>query len=193
MDERRTRFPPKRRFTLVDVMLLVATVGVALVPIRALWLTVSFTMLPLDHGDAAEWYALVGVLRTVLRPLVVAASAALWLAALRRPRRSIRRLCRQPGMAATTAILATSLMSVAQVLAGLLHDFLLDGDYFSEGWISFLIRLEALDPGKAVLAVWMVLWLGRTWRAERSWIDRAGRALGCYCLIETISISVYIF
>jgi hypothetical protein len=40
--------------------------------------------------------------------------------------------------------------------------------------------------GGAVASVWIVLWLSGTWRAERSWIDRAGRALGIYWI--TISV-----
>ena len=40
--------------------------------------------------------------------------------------------------------------------------------------------------GGAVASVWIVMWLGGTWRAERSWIDRAGRALGVYWIMTSV-------
>ena len=32
--------------------------------------------------------------------------------------------------------------------------------------------------GQAVIAPWLLLWLGGHWKPEPSWIDRLGRVLG---------------
>jgi hypothetical protein len=37
--------------------------------------------------------------------------------------------------------------------------------------------------GGAIASVWIVMWLSGTWRADPSWIDRAGRALGIYWIM----------
>jgi hypothetical protein len=39
--------------------------------------------------------------------------------------------------------------------------------------------------GWAVGAAWTVLWLAGVWRAERSWIDRTGRVLGIYWILNS--------
>jgi hypothetical protein len=57
------------------------------------------------------------------------------------------------------------------------------GDFFpfDDGWLILLSY-----TGWAVCAAWTVLWLAGVWRAERSWIDRTGRVLGVYWVLNSV-------
>jgi len=44
---------------------------------------------------------------------------------------------------------------------------------------SWLVGISEI-AGFAVAATWFALWVGRWWRPETTWIDRAGRVLGWY-------------
>jgi hypothetical protein len=194
----RMRPSAQRKFTLVDAMVLVAALGVALVPMRDLYGRVADSTFPLEEteGRSPDYYfSWAAGTCAFLRPLVITSSAALWLARLRRPRPSIHRVFRQPGMAAMTAVLASFIVEVLQLLTDLLNERLLGGEVITGDslWLDGVVHLQQLCPGKAVLAVWIVLRLARLWRAERSWIDRAGRSLGCYCLVETAVFGGYTF
>jgi len=51
------------------------------------------------------------------------------------------------------------------------------------GWLAFdmdhFVNTMAMI-GVAVASSWVLLLVSRQWRPERSWIDRAGRALGWF-------------
>ena len=40
--------------------------------------------------------------------------------------------------------------------------------------------------GPMIACVWINLWLGRRWRPERSWVDRAGRVLGIFWMLWSL-------
>ncbi len=48
---------------------------------------------------------------------------------------------------------------------------------------------NALGPYAAalILAVWLVAAVGGTMKSERSWIDRAGRALGMFWIVSALA------
>jgi hypothetical protein len=43
--------------------------------------------------------------------------------------------------------------------------------------------------GLSVVVSWMTLLVGRQWRAERSWIDRLGRAIGIWWVIAGLLVA----
>jgi hypothetical protein len=100
-----------RRFTLIDAMVLIAATALALVPIRY---GDSFGLLEsIPSTSALEWLSFFAYgSYWILTPLLVAWSLALWALRFRQPRPRLRRLFRQPGMTATTAILLTVLLLV---------------------------------------------------------------------------------
>ena len=179
-------------------MALVAAVGLAIPPMRDIYVRAEFQLFPFDPADLRSFSfydSWTEALSAILRPLVITSSAALWLARLRRPRPSIRRVFRQPGMAATTAVLASFVIGTIPDSANMLFYWLLEGDEASRGDVCLMLltAVQRLHVGKAVLAVWIVQRLGHARHAERSWIDRAGRSLGWYCLVETAAYGTSVF
>jgi hypothetical protein len=54
-----------------------------------------------------------------------------------------------------------------------------------------LMEMELLQPlmGLAVLVSWVTLLAGRRWRAEPSWVDRFGRAVGVYWILAGFAVT----
>jgi hypothetical protein len=175
-----------RRFTLFDAMVLIAATAVGFVPMRYLYTEVFANSGPADWTQESI-YELAMVVNILIAPIVIAWSAALSILRMRHPRPRLWRVCRQPGMTACLAILVATFFFVTKdtILLGFMH--------FGQGlalrdlaeiasspyhWFTCVVSIES-----SVLAVWIVLWLGRVGRREPSWIDRTGRALGVYCIV----------
>lgn len=104
---------------------------------------------------------------------------ALFLMRLRQPRPALRRLIRQPGAAACGAVslcLAWKTLLLVLML-GVPQPHYLVQVYLGDG--------DAIVPwaAPAVAGAWFVLALSGRWRADRSWLDRLGRAIGASWLI----------
>lgn len=56
------------------------------------------------------------------------------------------------------------------------------------GMTEMIMVLAPVLVGLSISASWMTLLLGRRWRAEASWIDRLGRALGVLWILISILI-----
>jgi hypothetical protein len=102
------------------------------------------------------------LLRT-LCPVLVGLTVAQPVMRLRRPRPSLSRLVRQSGFVAC--------LICAVTLVGLLF-------IVGDGWFSGLTLSLPLTRGILLILIWPILGLP-PWNAERSWIDRLGRAVGC--------------
>jgi hypothetical protein len=184
-----------RKFTLIDAMVLVAATAIGLVPMRYVYADGTLGQ-TLSAGLGWETLAMISLGSSfVVTPLLVTWSLALWLLRLRQPRPRFRRLFRQAGMAATTAILLTALLVAFKLASVLGVAFLGDSAPSAvSGILLFDILfmytrscLTALCDG--VLAVWLVLWLARVGRSEASWLDRAGRALGIFSVVYSLLFS----
>ncbi len=179
------RRPSSRPFTLLDAMILVAATAAALPAVQMIGIGIGIV----GPGDnlvdelvafvAAGEFRELGALLTYLPvPVGAAWTVALIPLRLRRPRPPWRRLARQPGLAAASAA-TLALAPLGLVLAWA---------WTVKGLAAFFagdleLPLFLFGPtlvGAAVLGSWSTLVLGRRWRAERSWIDRLGRALGVY-------------
>jgi hypothetical protein len=103
------------------------------------------------------------------------------------PRPPLRQLGRQPGLMAALAV------GVATVIGGLHYAM----ECTAIGWessaaISANMAVVTTVPtlfGLAVLVAWMTLIVGRRWRAEASWIDRLGRAVGFFWIVAGFAIT----
>jgi hypothetical protein len=116
----------------------------------------------------------------VVTPMVVAWGLGLFAIRLAGPRPTWRRLGRQPGMMAVCAtVLVLAAFGVVIGCIMLVRRGAFDASMVVEG----TLMLTPMFLGLAVAASWMTLLVGRRWRAERSWVDRAGRALGCFHIV----------
>jgi hypothetical protein len=152
-----TRERQKRKFTLLDVMILVAASAIALGIIRAL---------EPDRGVGLRWLAGAWACLATL-------SWAILFLRLKQPRPTLRRMISRPGDAACIAsVLAT-------VLTGLVSFVALINKMFSSSPMDFSEApvIGVVATGPAVLACWLIMVLGRRWRPENDWIGVLGRAL----------------
>ncbi len=159
----------RRRFTLLDAMVLVAATAVGIAaaqgsaePIRRSLLGLTTFSQPLRFLVVAS-------------PLLTPWSVALLGLALRPPRPPLRRLLGRPGIA---ALMASPVLAplVAIRVAIILRSVPINarGEYGIR--LFWLNLIPAVDS--AVAVAWLSIWLGGRWRRSADWIDAAGRALG---------------
>lgn len=171
----------KRHFTLADAMILVA--GSAMGASWSKILVDRWAQTRVMFGEerfAPPWYSEWALAVVVL---FAALSMALFACRLIPPRPRWRRIARQPGMTASLAVLVLSTgqaINTALVSHRLPYVYVM-GKTFApfQYFASSLIELRR-SVGIAVAVTWIILVLGRWWRPEPSWIDRAGRLLGLY-------------
>jgi hypothetical protein len=173
-----------RRFTVLDAMVLIAATGIALVPIRLyLWENWHFP----ENWSASEIMLMGLEANLILIPPALALTLALWLLRLKQPRPRLRHVFRQPGLAACTT---TLVFTIANLLSFFIH-ITINNTFpsFDSDDLLLWMRIGMVPiflSGGAVAAVWIVLWLSESWRAEPSWIDRAGRVLGVYWVLLSV-------
>lgn len=174
-----------RRFTLLDAMILIASTAAGLAGVRYYYPDnfIDFGRSSIPWGIwVINW--MVGSL-----PLFLAWTLAFVVLRVRKPRPTIRRLSRQPGLVAGLAvslILAGGTMTFAGV-------YVVDQSTFHHikallyrgGYWGGATRIIPFCFGPAVATAWMVLILGGRWRPEPSWIDRFGRLLGGFWVVWT--------
>ena len=176
-----------RPFGLVDAMLVVAAVAVGLwvnridsLGVNSLWL-----------GNT--YYGIQDAL-SLLTPYVASATMALVAIRLRRPRPTLGRLLRAPGAVACTVASAAIVLIVCWAFSALAAGRIItfsqhvewlpnNGGHGSGGGLHYpfsgrLLTAYGDQVGFAVAGAWLSLLLAGRWRPERTWIDRAGRALG---------------
>jgi hypothetical protein len=182
---------PRRRFTLLDSMILVAATaaGYAVVqwssPLFGVGAILDLLREMVSSGDIG---ATVALLSLIAMPVMASWSLALIPLRLIGPRPRWRRLARQPGLVAALAV-ATALGFVAMLTAVI---------FLGRAWGSLsgfedlaLIFLPVVF-GMAVLAAWVALVAGRRWRPEPSWVDRLGRALGLLWILIALASPLFL-
>jgi hypothetical protein len=190
---------PRRRFRLLDAMILVAATaaGCALSqPVsHALVGDLSWETLPeiwnppyrssLTDWDVLEERAILVACLTM--PLVFVWTLALIPIRLVGPRPPFRRLTRQPGMMAACATMMAIAFIGLQFAAGLT---VIGWDSTCELVLGYSSAFVPTLIGLAVSVSWMTLLVGRRWRAEPSWVDRLGRALGVFWILSAFAVIV---
>jgi hypothetical protein len=182
----------RRRFRLLDAMILVAATALGFGAIG--WFAKAAELSLQDVSDAVSEVfpkqgrpisaqLVVGVCAmggAIVTPLFAAWALALLSIRLISPRPRLRRLASQPGMMAVCssimvlAVLGLFFICVILVSGGLSR---------AEEAVEYTFYSLPVLFGLTVAASWMSLLVGRRWRAERSWVDRAGRALGCVWIV----------
>jgi len=199
---------PRRRFRLLDAMILTAATAVACGFIQWTNLATDFSWLILAgellkpfqaaslHGSSAKAWIDVLVRANIIPALLAMPFVAMWTLALipirlLGPRPRFHRLAHQPGMMATCAF------AVALAFVGL--PIVVPAPFLgweAVRWLGSLSNGFVLFApsyfGIAVLVSWTTLLLGRRWRAELSWVDRLGRAVGVFWIVEGLIITGFL-
>ena len=109
----------QRKFTLLDAMVLIAATGIALVPVRLfLWENWHFP----EEWSASEVLQAGLDANIVLVPPALALTAACWLLRMMPPRPRIRRVFRQPGLAAGTTTMVFALAVLVSFVIYAMND-----------------------------------------------------------------------
>lgn len=188
-----------RRFRLLDAMILVAATAVGCAGTNVLfanpdpnaiftWRVFSELKDALFEGRDTEMRSMAAVMLCgeilgVCSPIVAAWCVALIVLRWIGPRPRWRRLAREPGLvaccASTLSLVVLGGHGIIYAL-GLRYQTLID---FIDDPVGLGLILSTMIIGMAVLAAWMTLLLGGRWRAEPTWIDRLGRAIGVYWIV----------
>jgi hypothetical protein len=166
-----------RKLGLFDAMILIAAIAVWLAAIR-------YFGPPSDQGEFGPIWTFgdggwVRVLERRICLLLLTLSLATLLIRFRSPRPGRRRMWAQPGV---TACAAALLGVLANGVSEALYHHVALSDW--ENFIPWAFWYQWPNSGPAVAGAWLTLLWTRTWRGERSAIDRLGRLIGACWLLE---------
>ncbi len=173
---RRIATSSHRPFNIGDAMILIAALAVGLALARygpGEWMGAGSFWSYRIHKFVADPLALV----------MVAVAMAIIPIRLRRPRPRWLRIMSQPGMAAACAV---AIAFVCAALAWSSHAISSPTGWLTNQPFARFWRINSGLIGNAVAGSWLALAIGGRWRPEPSWIDRLGRALGCFWLLEML-------
>lgn len=177
-----------RRFNLRDGLILIVGLSITLlllkgnawfdrvVPRARSWCQLASELLGASVWNLSQWQRAQGVISEIisewlvmfLSSVLVGLTLAQPLIRLRHPRPPLRAFSRQSGFVACMTVIVATLVIV------------------DLGWFG-KIRLSALKMlGVSLVLLWPILQLP-PWRAEPSWVDRLGRAVGVGWIIVVAS------
>jgi hypothetical protein len=173
------RVPVRRKFGLLDAMIVVAAMAVWLAATRHLASKTNQRSLGYD-GHPRH---LIHFAHDLISGLLFLLSLACLLIRLRPPRPARRRLWCQPGFAACAAAV------LGMVIQAMHFVIFMHTRLAGWGWYLFVMQVFWRNwtfCGPAVAGAWLALIVAGCWRAERSGIDRLGRVLGACWLVEML-------
>jgi len=167
--------PCLRKFGILDAIILVVATAAGFGVIRARESVFAAATVFSARSGIVER----GTAATI--PFLMAWTLAFLVLRLRRPRPRLRRLARQPGMAACVA--AMPAMAYASVWTPLIAiKFGAIQRAWQKGFLpdarSFFFSTYGDLVAFWVVGAWLTLALGCRWRSEPNWIDRLGTILG---------------
>jgi hypothetical protein len=176
-----------RKFTLLDAIVLIAATAVALVPARYFYAGLFGGGSADDATGGSSISNFVAACYLLSLPFLFFWSAALWGLRLRQPRPRSARIYRQPGTAACVTIVVSVMFRIARDVFIVWDPFGILAAKQGRFWHGLIVFGDLSEVYETTLAfgvpfVWLILWLSETWRAEPSWIDRAGRFVGLWCI-----------
>jgi hypothetical protein len=132
-------------------------------------------------------------------PFLVTLTPAVLVMSLRRPRPRWRQVARQPGMAASCAAIPP--IAMASIGMYNMANFMDRPEWYLPAGMEAKIIYGISSPlpplgeiygtygsviGLWVLGAWLLMAVGGWWRAERSGIDRLGRAFGAAWIVSMV-------
>lgn len=178
---------PLRRFSILDIMILVPAVAAGAWVLRP-YLPGHAQMLTHLPGPTSDPWGLMRLHSWARGPgacLVVPLMAAVIALRLRPPRPRWNRLVGQPGFVACVAAMVSLLPGIVWV-ATIWHR----PGFQQVFGVEQACAIATMWTDTAVLGAWAALVLSRRWRPEPSWVDRLGRALGFYWILMLFFITV---
>jgi hypothetical protein len=184
-DMQGTMTRPRRSFTLLDAMVLVAATAIGLAAARGLHKPIwSMTSMSVESGLYSAISLAVARWIVIALPMAWAWTITLSLLGLRGFQTGRRAPLILPGSAACGA--ATIAMAIEMInLLAVLSAIVIWGGMSRPrmGWLiaELIVEIDmpgVATPGLAVTIAWVALAVSRRWQPEPSWIDRAGRLMG---------------
>ena len=161
-----------RRFTIIDAMALIVAAGVGFAVVRE-WAGPGFT------ARDVTLYGRVESVFAVVTAVCVYSALMLVVLGLRRPRPTIRIVCRQPGMAACVALVIGWLAYLAKGAVIAIHSRRLPSRFWSQvEQLTLASSTSVHELAPSIVIAWTILALSGRWRANPGWIDRVGRGIG---------------
>ncbi len=198
---------PTRRFGIGDALILLAATATGMAGLR---LMRGYFALEWNNPWQSKTDPVFSPLLFLARQLPLLAtppllgwSVALLLLRLRNPRPFRRRLWSQPGFLACLAACSPFVWRTAILSGSLLLHHLQDsvqGSHPHIGVVEMSVTAEQFlhivfderqNVPPAILLVWLMAWRSGRLRAERSWIDRSGRAVG-YAWIVLAMVPMFV-
>jgi hypothetical protein len=187
---------PRRRFMLLDGMVLVAATAAGYAVVHAFaseFVQGDLSSVLRESLSTGQFRDLAVILLLCALPVLAAWTLALVPLGLLKPRPRFRRLTRQPGlMAAISFATAAGLLATTYLFFVIVTCLADSGSNLSTiiGLMLSPVGVLFLLPvffGVAISASWTTLILSRRWQAEPSWIDRMGRALGVFWIVFALA------
>jgi hypothetical protein len=178
----------RRRFTLLDAMILVAFSALAMPIYRAELPVIQTTELDTSDNGFGVAALLIAILWACITPVVLTWSIAVAVLRQIRPRPALRALSRQPG-AFAMSVIAPLVLVVTPV--HLLNTLLIESGTALGYHIFLLMIVLPKLAGGAVAGVWLALWASGRFDRVTDWVDGFGRVLCVYWLIAgLLNISI---
>ncbi len=169
-----------RRPSIADILIVIAEAAVGMLILRGYLPghASQLRFLSRGSGDPTRLWHLYEWAYGPASCLVVPLMAAVIVMRLRRPRPRRGRLVDQPGFVACLAVMASLIPGLIWIATVYHRPGFQRAGGFQQAWVVTIRWANT-----AVLGSWLALAFSRRWRPERSWIDRAGRALGLYWIL----------
>jgi hypothetical protein len=167
----------ERRFTIADGLILVAATAAGLALMRSAFGPFTIDAVLRKVGDLNRppeqlMDGAAGLVIVFVMPCLAAWTLAVALLVLRRPRPGLFRLTRRPGaMACFAAGVATPAALVA-------HLVVMRSRVANLGSVVEAVVMSWTLAATALVSCWLTMVVSGRWRAEPTWLDRLGRALG---------------
>jgi hypothetical protein len=191
--------PSLRRFTMGDLMILIAGCAAGIAWTQLYWADIVRSMKFIGTPTMRQSFNRFFEIPT---PSLIMIGLGVLICRLRSPRPSLRRLARQPGSVAL-GCMALALMSEGILLAigwavAPTFDQLLPlpktpgyVTVFPARDLSLIYRFGFV--GMAIAVSWLMLAISGRWRPEPSWIDRTGRCLGIWWITANVASGLKLY
>jgi hypothetical protein len=172
-----------RKASLADSLILIAAIAVGFAMSR------SVLQDPLMRWDLLDNISRVGVVSRIVTFVALIFTISYFPIRLRRPRPPLSEIFRQPGMIACSTVVLSIAFGFLLLLPQL--PSILFGNVYPQTPLSRLVGFTVgpMTFAHAIAGAWLTLWLSGSWKAEAGWIDRLGRALGCFWILSLVFLN----